>query len=532
MPCIDEGRHRKNELRFRGKTMRMKSVSIKNFRGYKDETKIDFNDLTAFVGKNDVGKSTLLEALDIFFNVGKGAIKVEKEDINKENLAADVKDIEISVVFEEIPLSVVIDDTYETTLESEYLLNSNGDLVIIKRYPNAGNEKVYLRAFHPTNPQCNDLLQKKNSELKRMIDALGIECSDKSINAVMRTAVWNHFTDSLQLQEIEIDVTKGDTKSIWDKLKTYLPLYSLFQSDRKNSDGDSEVQDPLKEAVKQILSTDDIMTRFNAIASEVEIKLREVSQRTLEKLREMNPEIASTLNPVIPAVDRLKWSDVFKNVSISGDEDIPINKRGSGVKRLILLNFFRAEAERRREEQGTPSIVYAIEEPETSQHTEHQKMLIRALLTLSQAPRTQILITTHSAAVVKQLNFGNLRLITTQNNQKTVSPVDPGRLPYPSLNEVNYLAFSESTEEYHNELYGYIEDQGMLSTFIAGKPTRPYQRVKRNGSIAHEQITLTEYIRHQIHHPENTNNVRFTFDELKESIQLMRDFLVAQGAGV
>lgn len=46
--------------------MKIKSVKIKNFRGYKDETKIDFDDLTVFVGKNDIGKSTILEALDIF----------------------------------------------------------------------------------------------------------------------------------------------------------------------------------------------------------------------------------------------------------------------------------------------------------------------------------------------------------------------------------------------------------------------------------------------------------------------------------
>jgi len=47
-----------------------------------------------------------------------------------------------------------------------------------------------------------------------------------------------------------------------------------------------------------------------------------------------------------------------------------------------LLNFFRAEAERRRRERNVPSVIYAIEEPETSQHTAHQKILIRALLEL------------------------------------------------------------------------------------------------------------------------------------------------------
>lgn len=505
--------------------MKIKSLQIKNFRGYKDETKIDFNDLTVFVGKNDTGKSTILEALDIFFNEGKGVIKLDKDDINKENLSVDATEIEISVVFEELPSSIVIDSTNRTTLESEYLLSTTGDLEIIKRYPNAGKEKIFIRANHPTNPQCKDLLLKKNSELKAILKTSDIECSDNSKNAIMRAAIWKYYNDSLQLSEFDIDVTKGETKSIWEKLQNYLPMYSLFQSDRKNSDGDSEVQDPLKEAVRQILNNDDLKGRFNAIASEVETKLKEVSDRTLEKLREMNPEIANSLNPVIPPSESLKWPDVFKNVSISGDGDIPINKRGSGVKRLILLNFFRAEAERRKEEKNIPSIIYAIEEPETSQHTEHQKILINSFLALSRTPHTQIIITTHSGTVVKQLDFEHLKLVTFMDNRVQVNTVLPGQLPYPSLNEVNFLAFSEVSEEYHNELYGYIEAADLLATFKAGESTRTYQRILPNGTVRPEQKILTECIRHQIHHPENTNNQRFTFEQLKDSVVKMREFI-------
>ena len=66
--------------------MKIKSLKIKNFRGYKGEVLIDFDDFTAFVGKNDIGKSSVLEALDIFFNDGKGIIKQDKDDINKQAL--------------------------------------------------------------------------------------------------------------------------------------------------------------------------------------------------------------------------------------------------------------------------------------------------------------------------------------------------------------------------------------------------------------------------------------------------------------
>ncbi len=505
--------------------MKLTKIKIKNFRSYKDEVEIEFGDLTAFVGKNDIGKSTVLEALDIFFNDGKGVIKLDKDDINKQAILDGDTEILISVCFEELPASIIIDSTNETTLQAEYLLNSSTQLEIIKRYPNAGKEKVFVRAYHPTNSNCRDLLQKKDTDLRAILATHGIDCTDRNRNAVMRAAIWNHFNTDLNLAEIEIDVSKGDTKTIWDKLQNYLPLYSLFQSDRKNSDGDSEVQDPLKEAVKQILNEPELKAKFVEIAGEVERKLKEVSDRTLEKIREMNPEIASTLNPIIPSSESLKWNDVFKSVSITGDENIPINKRGSGVKRLILLNFFRAEAERRKAAEHIPSIIYAIEEPETSQHTDHQKKLIASFLALSATPNTQVLITTHSAALVKELKFNHLRLIKTTANVKTIENVLPHQLPYPSLNEVNFLAFSEISEEYHNELYGYIELEGELANYRNGKPTIPYKKMQRGGGTRVDNIVLTEYIRHQIHHPENTTNTRFTFTQLSDSINLMRTFI-------
>lgn len=103
----------------------------------------------------------------------------------------------------------------------------------------------------------------------------------------------------------------------------------------------------------------------------------------------------------------------------------------------------------------------------------------------------------------------------------------PNQLPYPSLNEVNYLAFSEISEEYHNELYGYIEEQGLLHAYKQGKPTMQYTRVLHNGSTRDEQLTQTEYIRNQIHHPENTHNARFDDTALHTSIDLMRAFIQA-----
>ncbi len=82
--------------------MKLETLKLKNFRGYKEEQSISISDLTAFIGKNDAGKSSILEALEIFFN--NKVVKCEKDDLNIE---AENNQIEITCVFNELPNELV-----------------------------------------------------------------------------------------------------------------------------------------------------------------------------------------------------------------------------------------------------------------------------------------------------------------------------------------------------------------------------------------------------------------------------------------
>lgn len=505
--------------------MKISKLKLKNFRSYRS-VEISFENLTAFIGRNDIGKSTILEALDIFFNEGKGVVKLEANDLNTEAKGPDEQYIEITVCFNDLPTEITIDSTYLTTLEDEFLLNEDKELEVIKRHPLKGlKEQVYLSAYHPSDQNCSDLYTKKSSDLKKIIKDAGIPCENNSINAIMRSAIWKHYDANQHCELKKLDLAKEDGKNIWEKIKEFLPQYSLFQSDRKNSDNDSEVQDPLKEATKEIISSNNLEAQFNEIATEVTKKLRKVANSTLSKLKEMNPDIAEGLEVKIPEVKELKWAELFKSVSIEGNDGIAMNKRGSGVRRLILLNFFRAKAEEKASRDNR-TLIYAIEEPETSQHNEHQKILIDALKELANKGH-QILLTTHSGHIVKQLDFNQLRLARLNNNkQKEVVEVDVQALPYPSLNEINYIAFGDTNAEYHDELYGHLELQGQLASFEQGKSKRPYIKCW-HGKSTTENISLAKYIRHQIHHPENTQNRLYTSEELQQSIEEMRAFLIS-----
>jgi len=399
--------------------MKIKKLILKNFRIFRDETIIDFDNLTAFIGKNDIGKSTILDALDIFFNGKDAQVKLDKGDISK---GSDSNDILIGVVFENYPQNLVIDATVQTSLEEEFLLNKEGLLEIHKIYSNGDikKEKTYIVANHPTHEALKDLLTLKISELKQRAQELGVDLSDKDKRAAskIRKAIRNKFNrEEMELREIKIPIDEEGTKQIWDQLKNYLPLYALFKVDRQNVDQDTEIQDPMKIAIKKILRSEELQSKLEEIKDKVKTAITEIAKHTIEKLNEMNPEIAQELKPKIPEP---KWENVFKGITISSDEDIPLNKRGSGVRRLILLNFFRAEAEKRKEERNVPNIIYAFEEPETSQHPEHQKKLIEAFRTLSERDDTQIILTTHSPGIANLLPIESLRFLYKKNGKVIV----------------------------------------------------------------------------------------------------------------
>ena len=159
-----------------------------------------------------------------------------------------------------------------------------------------------------------------------------------------------------------------------------------------------------------------------------------------------------------------------------------------------------------------------------------------ALQNLSRQANTQVVITTHSADIVKGLEFNNIRLIlNNEHGYKEIKSVEQKILPSPSLNEVNYLAFGDWSWEYHNELYGYLQAKAMdenndniqekhFDPWLQSKGCnnmKSWTRIKKDGTQEPHNVTIQTYIRNYIHHPENTINMTFTNAELKSSIEKM-----------
>lgn len=397
--------------------MYLKAIKLTNFRGYRATTEVPVEaTMTGIVGRNDFGKSTILEALAIFFEAG--GIKADERDMNCFALIAGEQSFEISCTFNRLPETLVLDENAETSLERECLLNIFGDLEIVKTYKASTGklERTALRCNHPAEESLKSLLSKKIAELKAMGQERGVQeaVADKRVASQWRQAI-RHAAEPFARVETLLDVDKAlstDSKAIWAKLQELLPTFALFKSDRESSDGDAEAKNPLQLAVKEAQAA--LQDKISELEREIEASVMDVANRTLDKLREMAPELANELKPRFK--EKPKWTF---NFTLDGENGVPINKRGSGVRRLILLNFFRAEAE--RVVAGTrKSVIYAIEEPETSQHPDYQRMLMGALLELAEQENRQILVTTHVPALAGLMPTQGLRFVTREEGVPVV----------------------------------------------------------------------------------------------------------------
>jgi hypothetical protein len=216
----------------------------------------------------------------------------------------------------------------------------------------------------------------------------------------MRKAIWESV-DDLECTEssLELGKSKEDGKRVWEKLESYLPIYVLFQSDRSNTDDDDEVQNPLNAAIKTAISeaTDSI----REIEQLVRLRSEEIANRTLTALKEIDPKLADSLMPkfTTPAPPK---------------NGIQLNKRGSGIRRMILVGFFKAEADRLLQSSSKSNIIYAIEEPETAQHPSNQQILLQSFRNLALNTNSEVILTTHSPSLAGELPVEGIRFVTSR----------------------------------------------------------------------------------------------------------------------
>ncbi|MBZ4644241.1 MAG: ATPase protein [Deferribacteraceae bacterium] len=472
----------------------IKKVKIENFRSIKNQ-EIELKNYTIFIGDNGTGKTSFLEAINFalspsflsgrikhtdFYNGEDNPINIEVEF--KENLKAQLPD---GYVKQEIPFKQV--------------------LLKIKFRGRKAPEKAFS-------------------------DLVVIEHRIEPSESVSRTA--NGWS---------IKRKGGSDFNFRDHLLalSIIETEDLPRSFYFNKGRDKQLQRGFNSSINTVF--DDFNWRFlkNERSKDFFSDKNKIEKEKILDLIDIKENVFNKLNGKLKIfgieevdISFIDGKSPFNNAFLSRkkDIDLPVKYLGSGVEMIISLMFLETMASMSKEK-----LVILIDEPELHLHPSLQYKLSEYLENISK--NHQVIVSTHSPIFFKNcIRKENIQLLVANNENGEVQIKKSekfGLFPWsPSWGEINYFAFNHPTIEFHDELYGYLQEksekykQSDFEKWLADngiQTSKKWTREKNGQPQQEEDVTLPTFIRNKVHHPENQNmrDQNFSDEELKNSIELL-----------
>lgn len=408
--------------------MRLKTLRIRNFRSF-GRVELQIGAMHALVGANNAGKSTVLHALDFFFNPS--TKKINEESFFQNDTG---RRIEVEGVFHEL--------TDWETEQLEPYLRPDGEFQMMRTASMAegasdesdGDGKVRILA-HYCKPQPKlDWLNTARIEgatIKEWWkDKDNLVVGGHSFAAIFeggampKVGDWKERASKFAAEHL----AEGDWEDAWvpnpqgyaGVLKGSIPHFELIPAVRDASDESRVTKtSPFGRLIYEIVNSLDA-----GLKAELEGMLHETTRRLnragaeqrIQRVREIESTIREFLTEVMPADLELEFQaptielllttpKIFIDDGFKGS----IEGKGHGMQRAVIFAILRAYAHlvSAREAKARKTLILGIEEPELYMHPTAQRTVRKVLRRIANGG-DQVLFSTHSPLLVDVAFFDEI----------------------------------------------------------------------------------------------------------------------------
>jgi predicted ATPase len=423
--------------------MKIKQIQIKHFRSIREQT-INCDNQTVFIGSNGVGKSTVLKALQAFFNI---SFKPEKTDFFGHDEGSP---IEITLVFHHF--------TSEEQAEFSSRIH-DGELVVTRLF---GGENKGSGDYQGMVKGCPDFSSVRGAS----------KAADKK-------AAYNAIQEKYDLPDWKNQTEAENAMNEWEEKN---PNLCQFTKDGGNffgfkSVGGGKLQRAanfiMVEAVRDV-AEDSKDSKVSPIGQIMELIVRSAMKQNeaiVKFQEETSHKYAALTNPTqFPQLGSLEKSltgslqEYYKEIGVKLDWQeaaplalpspqarinfkegkliYPVDRAGNGVQRAFIISLLhqlllaktKNEAVNDNPDENgdvegasalpkgevlekLPSVILAIEEPELYQHPTKQWHFAQVLKRLSAGELeetfgdVQVLFCTHSPHFIDLAEFSNVHMV-------------------------------------------------------------------------------------------------------------------------
>ncbi|MDH2364158.1 AAA family ATPase [Priestia megaterium] len=357
--------------------MRLKKFSVTNYKVFDKTFSVDFatDSIVILTGRNNTGKSTILEAINCFFT--------------KETKATT------------IPGDCYSNRNSKIVLEAHFDCNGES-LIFTKHYQDGQAPKYYaddkeIKATHPLREKFDEIINNKPYYITPYM-------SSDDINNLIQT--------------IYSQIIKSDLQKLEEELN---------QQDQEESV--SESRNRIREEYAQIKKA--LPTFLRKLKSSTDSLLNQVSQDVSKDLQDLFSNDELSLRVIGGESDGFSTNDIIKSTNSSvyidnkRNKEMPLSNQGTGLQRMSLIYLIQNMIQNKIMGE-TDDKLLLIDEPEAFLHPEAVRALSRSLYKIgAQMP---LMISTHSPILIdlseKHTSIQVLRVVNEEAIQLYKSKTD------------------------------------------------------------------------------------------------------------
>lgn len=405
--------------------MYLQKLIIVNYRSCKIlQLELKDNDPNIFIGLNDCGKSTILQAIDLLLGEkpkynslqegnNKSDLsnsKLSLEDFNKllaENNLPDGLEYNENetiilgkLVYNEEELERI--QSLEISTNLSWSLENNSDLELwISKNFDGNTVSTYISTFDSSGK--DELWSKTSTDLNKILREHSVSSEDISNE--------NGKGRFSNLEKLRAFYNKVELSKVWSLYKPakndteILPVFKYFDWNCSFEDINNLAGSLMKEYIDPFIS--DIKNSAISKALEAEMKINEKFAELKDTIAEVAPEIETIETRVFFDVKE-KISDIMVR-KFSSDGLIHLENQGEGLKRKIWFSLIKSKA-KTVTEQNFKEFIWAFDEPETHLYPGAQREFFDILHSLSKS-NVQVFVSTHSTIFIDKSKIDNIKSI-------------------------------------------------------------------------------------------------------------------------
>lgn len=415
--------------------MKLKQIEIDKFRSI-DHISIEIGNLAILIGENNAGKTSILKALELFFQDSVRGINEEYFYFKNQN--------------QPISISLTYDRLTEYERNQKYLKHwILKDSIKVKKVIEWDNQsqkyKMTLFGWQAKPKEVHFDLSRFDEykpKIKEIIDDNRLPeyfkmDTGKVTQKSYKEGVLRHIEEGkVEFGDPGWENNPGGYKEVFSDL---LPRFYLVPAVKDAQDESKTTQQTMlgkliSDLTNRIISKnpkfDDVKKQIEGLKKYLNKSEEGDDSERLQEIKDFEETLSSIIDENMPGtkvgieIVTPELVDLFKDTKITLDDALPtsIDSKGHGLQRALIFAYIRAYAKtisaiEREEESFTRNFILAIEEPELYLHPNGQRKMMNVLRNIS--IKDQVLACTHSNFFVDMYEYQNIIIVNRDNSGPT-----------------------------------------------------------------------------------------------------------------